>query len=67
MRALIIIGIFALVIVLGVAGTLFLGWLVWLLLGVILPAFGVTAPGYWICVAIVVLCQIIGSFFKGTN
>lgn len=67
MKALIIIGIFTLVVLLGVAGALFLGWLVWLLLGVILPAFGVTAPGYWVCVAIVVLLEIIGSFFKGTK
>lgn len=35
--------------------------------GIYFPAFGVTAPGYWICVAIVVLCQIIGSFFKGSK
>lgn len=67
MKALIIIGIFTLAIVLGVAGALFLGWLVWLLLGVILPAFGITAPGYWVCVAIVLLFQIIGGFFRGSK
>lgn len=67
MITIIIIGIFTLVVALGVVGALLIGWLVWLLLGVILPAFGVTAPGYWVCVAIVVLCQIIGSYFRGTK
>lgn len=67
MKALIVIGILTLIVLASVGVALFLGWLVWLLLGVILPAFGIAAPGYWVCVAIVVLLEIVGSFFKGSK
>lgn len=45
----------------------FMIWLLWLALGVVLPAFGVAAPSYWVVMCGWFILMAVAKLFAGRS